>query len=231
MPEGEGRIPEEAAAAEPERMAADRIRSEARVALADARANLGKGERFAERLLESARPFLEAGVLGDDAEARLRAAADLEDDAQALDAVMAALEPLVELKFEDPKRYDGIRGEEVFLPVNEVLTYEVEGDAVRLHVPVNTGRPPLEMMAQIGDGLRKLAAIVREHNASGKGEPIRRIVGTSWIVAKAPALMKRAGFTLKGDISEEVREAHFSSETRPVQEAEMTVEELLRRYG
>jgi|GEM_PF-6384216 hypothetical protein len=232
MSEGESRIPEE----EKLRSELESLRSQVRSALSEVRKNLGKGQGFAERLLASVSPFIEAGIIGEGAEERLRAAADMDDDAASVEASLAALESAIELKVMDPKRYEEIRSggearDKNVMPLNELLTYEIDGGTVRLHVPDNTGRPPLELMASIGDGLRKLAAIVREHNASGEGEPITRIMGTSWIVASAPALMKRFGFVLNGQVSEELRRAHFSDEIRQVHEAEMSSEELLRRYG
>ena len=113
---------------------------------------------------------------------------------------------------------------EEFTPVNEILTYGVDGDNVHIHLnSLQISHQEKEEL--IYAGLRKLAVII-------KSKPeINKISATSWIVARHPRSIQKLGFTIKGPISEEFRQKHFKDEERPVHYSEMSREEFLTRYA
>lgn len=61
-------------------------------------------------------------------------------------------------------------------------------------------------------------------------ERIKEIQATSWIVASNPGLLEKAGFTVAGSISEEMRMEHFSNESRPVSWAQINREKFLKLW-
>jgi hypothetical protein len=59
---------------------------------------------------------------------------------------------------------------------------------------------------------------------------IKGLTASSWIVAKNPGILELLGFTILGPIDEEMKKKHFSEETRPIDHAIISRDELLKKY-
>ena len=165
---------------------------------------------------------------------RLATQAGLLENREAFIATaVKALEPIITLRVEEPEMFQDIqqRGRVVdsnFIPLSELLSYELGEDGwMRLHVADKKGVPPLELYGLMRQGLKKLAKFLKEH------PEIPGAVGTSWIVAdkQGARLLKMLGFTMEGPIQEEMRQAYFAEETRPIAISRISREEVLKRYG
>jgi hypothetical protein len=109
--------------------------------------------------------------------------------------------------------------------VNELIYYGRSADGnINLHIASHENTSNGEKLRLLREGLKKLAEEV--NNDSG----IQEVSATSWIVAAAPSLLERLGFTLHGEISAEFKQAHFAEETRPVHYASISRSVLLEKY-
>ena len=113
-------------------------------------------------------------------------------------------------------------GKEKFIEANELISYGKEDNIIHIHVV------PKEKIENIfisfREGMEKISKIVRED------EEIEKVTATSWIVAEHPRALERVGFTIDGEIGDEMRKAHFSNEKRPIWGAHISREELLKKY-
>lgn len=146
--------------------------------------------------------------------------------------LLRVLEPIMALKFAQPKIFEKIERERtVNAPGNsrlsEVLYVNFE-DAERADIHL---APASELIKEAGikefkkdveRGLIKLAEIIKSK------ENVEEIWATSWIVAKNPLLFKRMGFTVSGEIPKDERHAY---ENRPIAEAYINREDFLKKYG
>lgn len=150
--------------------------------------------------------------------------------------LMKVLEPLIVLRvtqastFEKTERDTLNDGEN--LKLSEVLYTslgEVNNKGIAIHLASAAELIKEKGMGnfkrEIENGLVKLAEIV-------EADPnIERIDAVSWIVAKNPVLLKRLGFTVVGEISEEEKGENFSDEKRPIAAAYINRKEFLAKYG
>lgn len=147
------------------------------------------------------------------------------------------LEPLVVSKFTQPGIFEKTQREFIIesggsIKLSEILytsLSEMNNQGLAIHLA-----PAAELIKEKGignfkkeieNGLIKLAEIVEED------PKIERIDAVSWIVAKNPSLLKRLGFTIVGEIPQEMKKKNFNDEARPVAAAFMSRDELLARYG
>lgn len=111
-----------------------------------------------------------------------------------------------------------------FLSLNEILFYGTDQGVVHIHLAPAKTLSFNERKRLVNEGLEKLAHIVRED------ENIKEIVATSWIIAQAPEIIEKLGFTVKGEIDPETKAKHFVDEDRPVGKAVMSREEFIAKY-
>ncbi len=150
-------------------------------------------------------------------------------------SVLDAVGPLVNIRLEHAKAFEDVQaldimGQQEFTPVNERISYTVDGEVLQLHLAT-----AFEMKDQIEslyeDALIKMADFVREH------PEIKKIGGKSWLNATKTygAMKERLGFEIS-DLSDEenetVSEGTIRDErVRPVMNAYMSREQFLERYG
>jgi len=163
----------------------------------------------------------------------VRKSLDIQDQKTFIAHLLKALEPITILMATKPEVFEKIRRERILndghnIELSKVLYMDMHNNNAFIHLP-----PSVEYIKENGlkkfikeieNGLIKLAEIIESNDS------IKKIVATSWIVAKNPGLLERLGFTIIGPISEEVKRAHFSNEPRPVFEASMSREDFLIKY-
>ena len=193
----------------------------------------GEVETRIQELCQKIQKIVEVGLLttpeATHIESELRDSAALSEE-EFVRHSTEALSPLRRLQQEHPREMEiatrkGFVRESKFLPLNELLSYGRDKDLVHIHLAPARTLSIGELMSGVRDGLRKLAALVRQENG------IQRIEATSWIVAAHPKLMERLGFTVTGPISESMQQEHFSTESRPVSNALMSREDFLYKYS
>ena len=74
------------------------------------------------------------------------------------------------------------------------------------------------------EGLEELAKTVKENQA------VKRVEAISWIVADHPKILEKLGFTVVGEIDEEMRRKYYADDNRPIGRATVSREDFLRRY-
>lgn len=191
---------------------------------------LERKKKFEERLdfFSSAREDLRAAVQ------RAIEASVIEDRATYEQETLAAMEPLMKLKIDEPEMYRELQGKrasrrETNYPLlTELIGYEFGEDGwMRLHVPDQGGLSPFELYGRVRKSLEALAQYLKNH------PEVPGVVGTSWLAADkhGASFLQRLGFTIEGLIDEEMRRTHFADEPRPVAHLRMSREEMLKRYG
>lgn len=115
--------------------------------------------------------------------------------------------------------------EEKFISINEVLAYGLGADVAHIHVMPADNKSPREKYVLFVEGLKNLADVVRDN------EDIKRVIGTSWIIAEHAPMIEKLGFTVTGAIPEDLRDVHFKDEERDIWGAEMSREDFLNTYG
>lgn len=144
------------------------------------------------------------------------------------------LEPFTILRVTQSKIFEKVARDETIknsgnLRLSEILYANFENEVASIHLA-----PAAELKKEIGfgnfkkeieKGLIKLAEIIKSD------EKIKEIWAVSWIVARHPLLLKRLGFTIAGELTEEEKIDGFSEEKRPVARAFMKREDFLARYG
>lgn len=142
------------------------------------------------------------------------------------DSVIVALQPILSPNENraaavEETMTDAMNDHGNFTKVNRLISYNRDKDTLHLHhAHGSTVQNKRELYT---DALEKLAAIVHQDPS------IKKIEGTSWIVAAMPRTIQRVGFTVT-DIDDERKKREFPHDDRPVQTATMTREELLARY-
>lgn len=149
-------------------------------------------------------------------------------------SLLKIMEPLITLKAAHSKIFEKIQRDEVinnsnYLRLSEVLYAGFENEAAHIHLAPATELIKEEGIGnfkkEIEKGLIKLAEIIKSD------DKIKEIWAISWIVAKNPFLLKRLGFIIVGEISEEERKEDFFDEKRPVAKAFIKREDFLAKYG
>ena len=143
-----------------------------------------------------------------------------------VEAVIEIIKPFVELALEKPELFVPAEGRDrEFIKINELLSYGVSASGNQIHIHIVPDEAIRNGFSRlINEGLRELAKVVKEN------EQIKSINGTSWIIAKQPRILEKLGFTLDGEISEEVRAKHFPGEKMEIHEAHMSREDFLDKY-
>ncbi len=141
------------------------------------------------------------------------------------------LEPLHQWRQEHLAEFEEIRRKSFneqggFIELNQMLSYGIHGKNIHLHVPPNMSTPTPDKLRLIREGLSALVPILEAN------PEIETITGTSWIVAAHPDILeKKLHFTVTGPISEEQRAQHFSYDHRPIAEAYISREDLIKYYS
>ncbi len=156
-----------------------------------------------------------------------------ENDSVFAKKVVEVLNPLIELKFSNPKVFasalEAISRENFikrggFEPLNQLLSFDVGPDGKYFNIHIAPNKETENKLELLKDGLHRLAEKVE---ADGK---IERVEATSWIVAEHPNLLMRMGFEIRGNVDEETRRKMFPHENRAVASAFIIREEFLKRY-
>lgn len=155
--------------------------------------------------------------------------ANIEDDDEFVAQLSHRLQPMVDVKLDQPELYESIQQQIIlerpgYVKVNDLFAYELgKNDTYfQLHIfPVETRKDKLSL---IKEGMKGLAEVVN------KNPNIQEVVAVAWIVASNPGLMERLGFEIDGPMSEEERNEYFPIEAGEVGKAHITREELLKRY-
>ena len=113
-----------------------------------------------------------------------------------------------------------------FIPLNEMLSYGKHGESsIHIHVAPSNTLSVGTKLSLLKDGFRNLQEVLK------KDEKIKEITASSWIVAteSGRSILEKFGFTVVGEISPEMKEKFFKSETRPVGEAFINREDFLKQ--
>jgi len=113
-----------------------------------------------------------------------------------------------------------------FIPLNEIIYFGADDNLAHIHLGSARTFGPKEIISLFNDGLEKLAKELIKPEFAG----IKKVTATSWIVAQKPDFFAGAGFTIDGLVDEEMRQRHFSTETRPVVASHIDREDFLQRY-
>jgi hypothetical protein len=153
----------------------------------------------------------------------LEKCADIKTKKEFIESVFKILKPVIDLKIEKPEIFIG-EGEasQEFVKINELLSYVIVGNIIDIHMLPEEKVENLPL--KFKEGLQKLAEIV------DKNKDIETIEARSWINAEHPNFMKRFGFTIDGEISEEIRLKYFPREKRKISDAHMSRNDFLKRY-
>jgi hypothetical protein len=85
--------------------------------------------------------------------------------------------------------------------INDLLYCSAHGDYLSLHVHANSTQSPFHYYAKMKEGFKILAERIRGLPDHGG---LKRIEGTSWIIAEHPELLERLGFAVARDENGEV---------------------------
>jgi hypothetical protein len=138
------------------------------------------------------------------------------------------LEPLLKWREENLAEFENIRRKDFneesnFTEINKMLSYNIDGDYIHVHIPPNVSTPNSEKLRLIQEGLKALVPIV-EANLE-----IKTITGTSWIVAAHPQILeKKFHFTITFP---ENPDQNLDNANRPIAEAEISREDLIKYYS
>lgn len=115
-----------------------------------------------------------------------------------------------------------------FTQVNYMISYGVDDSELHLHVAPAYSKTGREKITLVETGFKALAEKLKN---DPNLKDVKIISATSWIVAKEPLLMKRFGFTVLGDIDEDLRKKHFADEQRDVNRAVIKVDDFINKWG
>ncbi|MDP3882822.1 MAG: hypothetical protein Q8Q48_02080 [Candidatus Staskawiczbacteria bacterium] len=192
-------------------------------------------------ILTKINPILESGLFDKDGITdALNQCADIEDRGEFIKRTTAILQPLIELRRQDPKVFrklatpiEGHGQHEKFIDINDVLSYNEIGEEGRksllIHLPITEEKKERLGLTGIGrlfeQGMQDLAKIAKER------EDVVKIEATSKLVKKYKRLMENLGFTVTGPINEDLRLEHFSNEKpEEVWHSEISKEDFLNKY-
>lgn len=85
--------------------------------------------------------------------------------------------------------------------INELLYCSIHGESLSLHVHTSSTQSPMQNYGKMKEGLKILADRIRGLPDHGG---LKRIEGTSWIIAEHPELLERLGFAVDRDENGEV---------------------------
>ena len=140
--------------------------------------------------------------------------------------VLRAVKPLQELKHRYPELYEDAQARFFtdngkFIPLNKRISYGLHNDDVHFHLAPSFA---------VKDKLPELFfdAMAKLKNIVGANEEIKKITGTSWIVAtkKYGSLLAKLGFEIT-EVPERIKSEHFQGEKRPMKMASMTRDKFL----
>lgn len=140
------------------------------------------------------------------------------------------LEPLLKWREENLAEFEDIRRKDFneegnFTEINKMLSYNIDGNYIHIHIPPNVSTPTPEKMRLLQEGLKTLIPIVEAN------PEIETITGTSWIVAAHPSLIEKLHFKIKGPIDDEGRARYFGADPRPISSAVLSREDLIKYYS
>ncbi len=107
---------------------------------------------------------------------------------------------LTNAEFEAKVRENQLRREGNY-EINELLYCSIHGESLSLHVHTNSTQSPMQNYGKMKEGLKILADRIRGLPDHGG---LKRIEGTSWIIAEHPELLERLGFAVDRDENGEV---------------------------
>lgn len=154
-----------------------------------------------------------------------------EDQALFMEKSFNAIKGLIDKKIENPEIFERARREGIMqhqgnIKLSELMYYNVdlENGVAFIHIAPKGDLRLAEIIKSFREGMKKLAGYVKDD------ERIKEIQAISWIVASNPGLLEKAGFEVKGDITEEIRSKYFNDEDRSIAWAKMSREALLDKY-
>ncbi len=167
-------------------------------------------------------------------ENRLNSAAASKNAEEYETSAMERLTPFLELEKKYPaeftaaisRLYEG-RDDSEHTIVNHVVSYDIKGERLQLHLHSSVDMSKSRVLAEFEDGLRKLAPIVEEN------QKIQKITALSWIVAVpggAELLRRKFGFTVEKTVPKSVGEEDWG-DNRISGYAWISREDFLKRYG
>jgi len=172
-----------------------------------------------------------AGVSGEFLIKQIKNFFELENSEEFVKSTFEILKKLIDQTIEHPEIFEKIRRERVIqekgnIKLSELMYYslDLENGTLIIHVAPKGELKLGEIIKAFRGGLKELAKQVKED------ERIKDIQATSWIVAKNPGLLEKAGFEVKGSISEEMKAEYFGDEEKPVSWAHISREALLEKY-
>jgi len=156
----------------------------------------------------------------------------LADQEEAISKIIVCLKPLLMWQENNPKSFETRLREsfvikEGFIPLNEMLSYGQAKDYVHIHLAPSKTLTMVEKLSLLKDGFKKLVDILR-------ADPeLKEVRATSWIVAANSGLLEKLGFTIKGEISLEVKAKYFRPEFEkniPVHSASISSSDFINRW-
>ncbi len=153
----------------------------------------------------------------------------VEDEEKFIKQGLDLLRPLMEWKKNNEAAFEAKMRENFvsssgFTRLNESLSYGKDKDDIHIHVAPSETLSVGQKFNLLKDGLRRLQEIVTND------KEIKTVSATSWIIAteKGQGIMEKLGFTVNGEISKELRERFFRSDTRSIRSAYIKREDFLK---
>jgi hypothetical protein len=176
--------------------------------------------------IESVSGFLENS---DEILKRLTECEQIDNRPEFINNVFATIRPVIDLMIERPELFEfeeekqsEEKGIQKRIELNELLSYSIEGNFIFIHaVPKSEVK---EGLIKMNEGLNKLAEIINER------KEIQTVEVASWIVTKHPNIIKRLGFELDGEISDDFRAKYFHNDNAVIHRAHMAREDFLKKY-
>jgi vacuolar-type H+-ATPase subunit I/STV1 len=191
------------------------------------------GEERVAKIMEKIEPllqYLDREIITDEEIERIRGAVsecgEIEDKGIFLSKAMEILDPILQIADKRPDKFEEAQAKQEnarkgFTEINRLISYGKSGPTLHMHHSL--GRTVKRKRPYYQDAMKKLALIV------AADPKIKRITATSWIVEENPGLFKMSGFDI-GEVSDELRAAHFSDAERLIKEASIDREKFLSRF-
>jgi len=103
-----------------------------------------------------------------------------------------------------------------------------DSDTFRLHIALAKTLEPTEMLRDFQNGMKELARLLEDDPELSR---VKEVVGTSWIVGEKSKLAKLIGFHVADEPLSPEEARHFGGETRRVQKAWLTRDEVIAKFG
>jgi hypothetical protein len=146
-------------------------------------------ERIAALIAEN-QEEIEVLENAEEIKSQLEVCLSLDDRDQYVEAVFQVLKPVLDKIFDTHQQVVISHPEERVLVANELLTYDIKGDKLFIHV-FSGGLDG--KIGRYAEGLATVATTLETH------QEVKMVEAWSWIVVQHPKILERLGFTVEKD--------------------------------